>query len=55
MNNDQEWRVHLLNEIKEIRKDVLEIKSEMLTLKIKVAGFSTVIGSAITYLVNKFL
>jgi hypothetical protein len=55
VNNDQEWRVHLLNEIKEIRKDVLEIKSEMLTLKIKVAGFSTVIGSAITYLVNKFL
>jgi hypothetical protein len=55
VNNDQEWRVHLFSEIKEIRKDVSEIKSEMLTLKLKVAGFSSIIGSLITYLVNKLL
>ena len=53
MNNDQEWRAHLFEEIKEIRKDVSEIKSEMVTLKIKVAGFSSFIGALASYLWSK--
>jgi hypothetical protein len=55
MNNDQEWRTHLFNEIKEIRKDVSEVKSEMMTLKLKVAGFSSFIGAAMSYIINKVL
>jgi len=53
MNNDQEWRAHLFEEIKEIRKDVSDIKSEMITLKIKVAGFSSFIGALASYLWSK--
>jgi|OpeIllAssembly_1097287.scaffolds.fasta_scaffold716961_3 hypothetical protein len=53
MNNDQEWRAHLFEEIKEIRKDVSDIKSEMVTLKIKVAGFSSFIGALASYLWSK--
>jgi hypothetical protein len=55
MNNDQEWRAHLFDEIKELRKDVAEIKSEMTTLKVKVAGFSSFIGAIISYFINKVL
>jgi hypothetical protein len=55
MNNDQEWRSHLFDEIKELRKDVAEVKSEMMTLKLKVAGFSSLIGAFITYIGNKIL
>jgi hypothetical protein len=53
MNNDQEWRSHLFDEIKEIRKEVSEIKQEMMTLKIKVAGFSSIVGALASYLWNK--
>jgi hypothetical protein len=53
MNNDQEWRAHLFNEIKELRKDVGEVKSEMMTLKLKVSGFSSFIGAVISYVINK--
>lgn len=53
MNNDQEWRAHLFEEIKELRKDVSDIKSEMVTLKIKVAGFSSFIGALASYLWSK--
>jgi hypothetical protein len=53
MNNDQEWRAHLFEEIKEIRKDVSDIKSEMVTLKMKVAGFSSFIGALASYLWSK--
>ena len=38
---------------KEIRKDVSDIKSEMVTLKIKVAGFSSFIGALASYLWSK--
>jgi hypothetical protein len=55
MNNDQEWRSHLFDEIKELRKDVAEVKSEMMTLKLKVAGFSSFIGAVIAYVGNKLL
>jgi hypothetical protein len=55
MNNEQEWRAHLFDEIKELRKDVAEVKSEMMTLKLKVAGFSSFIGAIISYIGNKLL
>lgn len=55
MNNDQEWRSHLFDEIKQLRKDVSEIKSEMIGLKVRVAGISSVIGSLFTWIVNKIL
>lgn len=55
MNNDQEWRQHLFEEIKELRKDVGEVKSEMMTLKLKVAGFSSFIGAICAYVGNKIL
>lgn len=55
MNNDQEWRQHLFEEIKELRKDVSDIKVEMTTLKVKVAGFSSVIGALVAYIGNKLL
>ena len=55
MNNDQEWRQHLFEEIKELRKDVGEVKSEMMTLKLKVAGFSSFIGAICAYIGNKIL
>lgn len=55
MNNDQEWRQHLFDEIKELRKDVSDIKVEMTTLKVKVAGFSSVIGALVAYIGNKLL
>jgi hypothetical protein len=55
MNNDQEWRQHLFDEIKELRKDVSDIKSEMITLKVKIAGFSSLVGALIAYIGNKIL
>lgn len=53
MNNDQEWRQLLFDEIKELRKDVQDIKSEMISLKVKVAGISSFIGAVASYLWNK--
>jgi hypothetical protein len=53
MNNDQEWRQHLFDEIKELRKDVIEIKSEMISLKIKVAGISSFIGAVVAFIFKK--
>lgn len=55
MNNDQEWRQHLFDEIKELRKDVATIKSEMISLKLKVAGISSLIGTLVTYIANKLV
>ncbi len=52
MNNDQEWRQHLFDEIKQLRKDVSDIKSEMISLKVRVAGISSIIGSLITFVAN---
>jgi|LakMenE18May11ns_1017448.scaffolds.fasta_scaffold8564780_1 hypothetical protein len=54
MNNDQEWRNHLFDEIKELRKDVTDIKQEMLLLKFKVSGISSFIGAVVSYIWNKF-
>lgn len=55
MDHDQEWRLHLFQEIKELRKDVTDVKSEMMNLKIKVAGFSSFIGVISAYFINKVL
>ena len=55
MNNDQEWRAHLFDEIKEIRKDVAEVKAEMMTLKLKVAVFSSFVGSIVSFFINKVI
>jgi hypothetical protein len=55
MNNEQEWRTLLLGEIKEIKKDLRLIQKEMTTLKVKVAMFSSLIGSAASLLINKLL
>jgi hypothetical protein len=55
MDNEQEWRARLFTEIDGIRKDVSEIKNEMSTLKVKVALFSSAVGSLATFLMNKFL
>ncbi len=55
MNNDQEWRNHLICELKEIKKDVCYIRDELVNLKIKVAGVSSLIGSIVTYFASKLL
>lgn len=55
MNNDQEWRNHLFNELKEIKNEVSAIKVEIINLKIKVAGVSSIIGSVMAYFCNKYL
>lgn len=55
MNNDQEWRQHLFDEIKQLRKDVSDIKSEMISLKVRVAGISSIIGSLITFVANMII
>lgn len=43
MNTEQEWRQHLISEIKDLRQDVKDIKKEMTTLKIKVSTISAFI------------
>ena len=55
MRNDQEWRAHLFEEIKEIRKEVGEIKQEMVSLKIKVAGVSSILGAIVSYFTHKLM
>lgn len=54
MNNDQEWRRLLLSEIKDIKADVNDVKKEMMSLKIKVAGFASIIGSIASVIWQKF-
>lgn len=53
MNNDQEWRQHLFDEIKELRKDVSLIKQEMVSLKLKIGAFSSFVGATASYLWSK--
>ena len=54
MNNEQEWRTRLFEEIKELRKDVTDIRSEMHTLKLKVAGISSMVGVIVSFFLTKF-
>lgn len=51
--NQEEFSKLLFEEIKEVRKDLAELKAEMTTLKVKVAVFSSIAGSAATFLINK--
>ena len=44
----------LLEEIRQLRQDVKEIREEMSTLKVKVASFSTVFGILGAYIKAKF-
>lgn len=53
MNNDQEWRQLILSKIDKIEGKVDKIDFEMNTLKVKVALFSSAIGSIATFLINK--
>jgi len=48
MRNEQEWRAHLLSELREIKEDVKDIQKEMTTLKLKVAGIASAIASVLT-------
>jgi uncharacterized protein YydD (DUF2326 family) len=52
-DHEQEWRQFLIGEIKEIRSDLKEVKAEMNTLKVKVAGFAAFLGSIVTIVINK--
>lgn len=54
MNNEQEWRVLLLNEIKEVKQEVSEVKREIMSLKLKVATVASVIGAMFSGLYHKF-
>lgn len=51
--NTEEFSKLLFDEIKEVRKDLAELKSEMTTLKVKVAIFSSIVGSIATFIANK--
>lgn len=51
--NNEEFAKLLFTEIKEVRADIADIKKEMTTLKVKVALFSSVMGSIATFIINK--
>lgn len=53
MNNDQEWRQHMLSEIKDIRKEVGEVRTAITALKTKVATISSVVGAFAGFIINK--
>lgn len=46
---DHEWEL-LMNSLKDIKDDVGEIKKEMSSLKVKVAGFAAFIGAVFSSL-----
>jgi hypothetical protein len=54
MNNDQEWRAHMLTEIRDVRKEVGEVKSAITALKTKVATISSIVGAFAGFIINKF-
>lgn len=53
MNTDEFLKL-LHQEIKELRSDMTFVKTEMTTLKVKVAAFSSLIGGAVSILAQKF-
>lgn len=62
MSADPQLLQHVLDELKEVRKDVQKVavdvavvKTEMKTLKVKVAGFAAIIGSLIPLVIKRFL
>lgn len=50
---EREWEL-LTKSIDEIKGDVKDVKKEMNTLKVRVAGFSSLIGSLITFIGSYF-
>jgi hypothetical protein len=55
MNAEEELRKIMREELLELRKDVKEIRAEMQTLKVKVAVFSSIIGSVATLIAKKLI
>ena len=55
MNNEQEWRDRLFREIDKLQEDVSEVKKEVMTLKVKVAGFASIIGAVVSSIFAKFV
>ncbi len=53
MDNEQEWRMLLLSKIEKLDDKVDDITKEMTTLKVKVALFSSVIGSIAAFIGGK--
>ena len=53
MTPEQEWRAHLLGEIKDVKKSLGRLESEMTTLKLKVALFSSIAGSIVSFIAQK--
>lgn len=49
--DDKTWAL-LMQDIQEIKGDMKEMKSEMITLKLKVATFSSFIGAAVGYIIT---
>lgn len=54
MNNEQEWRDRLFKEIDKLQTDVTDVKKEIMTLKVKVAGFASLIGGLVSTIIHKF-
>ena len=50
---EREWEL-LTKSIDEIKGDVKDVKKEMNTLKVRVAGFSSIVSSVITLLWGYF-
>lgn len=54
MTPEQEWRHLILSKIDKMDAKIDKIDSEMNTLKVKVAIFSSMAGSVVTIIINKF-
>jgi hypothetical protein len=52
--NTEDFLKILHQDMKELREDVSFVKAEMTTLKVKVAVFSSFIGGAFSFIVQKF-
>jgi hypothetical protein len=55
MTPEQELRKLIFDDLREIKQDIKDVKLEMNTLKIKVALFSSIIGSLAGFFADKFL
>ena len=55
MTNEKEWRDMIFKKLDKVEDKIDSIQLEMNTLKIKVALFSSFIGSLVTFVINKFL
>jgi translation elongation factor EF-G len=51
--NERDWRVLLINRVDKVEDKLDKVKEEMLSLKVKVALISSLIGSIATIVANK--